>query len=105
MYARRRLAGLVIVIGIPVLLAVLWLASGRETFTKSGKPTEVLVQDPLFGDTLTETRFARGPILGYYIGLDLVLLSVLAALIVAAAWWWLARRRRRLSNPAKETPA
>lgn len=105
MYARRRLAGLIILIGVPVLLAVLWLASGRETFTKSGKATEVVVRDPLFGDTLTETRFMPGPILGYYIGLDLLLLSVLFAAIVAAVWWWLARRRRRLTNSAKETRA
>jgi hypothetical protein len=105
MYARRTIAGLIILIGVPVLFAILWLVSGHGVFTKSGEATEVVVRDPLFGDTLTETRFVRGPIFGYYVGLDLLLLSVVAALIAAAIWWLLARRRRRRADSAKETPA
>jgi hypothetical protein len=105
MYARRRVAGLILLIGIPVLMGALWLVSGRETFTKWGRSTQVLIQDPLFGDTFAETRFVRGPIFGYYVGLDLFLLSVLAAVVLGAIWWWLARRRRRVTHSAQGKPA
>ncbi|HOO17631.1 MAG: hypothetical protein KBH81_04325 [Phycisphaerae bacterium] len=102
MYARRKIAGLMILVGVPLLAAVLWLASGRETFTKSGRAVEVAVRDPLFGDMVTETRLERGPIFGYYIGLDLLLLALLLAVVVGAVWWLLARHRRRLDTSAKE---
>ena len=70
-------------IGLPLVVMVLWLASGREIFTKSGKAVDVQVRDELFGTTFVQRQFVPGPILGHYIGLDLVVLAVILCL---AAW-------------------
>jgi hypothetical protein len=83
-----------ILVVIPVLTAVLWLASGHEVFSKSGKAAQVTVSDPLFGDTTTQTQFVRGPILGYFVGLDAVAVVTAICLAIAIVCRWVARRRR-----------
>ncbi len=103
MLARRNIAGLVVLVGVPLVMAILWLASGREVFTKSGKAVEVAVRDPLFGDTTTRTELAPGPIFGYYIGLDLLILALLAAVVAGGLWWWIARRRSRAARSSEGT--
>ena len=92
-----------ILVAVPLLSAALWLASGREVFTKSGRALEVHVADDLFGGTNTETRFEPGPVLGYYIGLDLVGAATGLAAVAAIVWWRLAiRRRRRLPSGGQQ---
>ncbi len=101
MRIRGKLGGIVALAGLPVLVGVLWMASGREVFSKSGKAAQVELRDPLFGDSTVQTRFVPGPVLGYYIGLDLVVVVTLAAMSVGAIWWWIARRRRRAARLAE----
>ncbi len=88
-----------VLIGLPLVLAACWLASGREIFTKSGKAVDVQVRDDLFGTTFVRTQFVPGPIFGYYIGLDLV---VAVAIVCLVAWgmtaWVRSWRRRRASR-------
>jgi hypothetical protein len=70
---RRRVAPVwVFLVLLPVVTCVLWLSSGREMLTKSSRAIEFELQDAMFGDTINETHFVPGPILGYYIGLDAV---------------------------------
>ena len=92
-------------VGMPLLTAILWLTSGREVFTKSGKPAQLAVVDPLFGDTSTQTQFVRGPIFGFYVGLDGIMMVTLACVAAGAIWWWLTRRRRRATQLVGGTQA
>ncbi len=78
---------------VPVCLAAMWLASERETFTKSAKICEVEVEDDLFGDYV-ESRAVPGPILGYYVGLDAVGGVTALCAAAGAVFWWRERRRR-----------
>jgi hypothetical protein len=90
---RSVLSSLAIVAAIAVWVA--WLASGRETFTKSGKALEVGVRNELFGDVDLQVQLQRGPIFGYYIGLDLAVAVTVAALIILGIVWLSSRRARR----------
>ena len=94
MMTRAKTVGVAILVGLPVLTGVLWLSSGHEVLTKSGKNVAVTVQDELFGGTEAELRFVRGPLLGYYVGLDAVGVVTAVAVASGAIWWWAARRRR-----------
>jgi hypothetical protein len=98
MLVQAKHVGRAALVGMPVLTALLWLASGREVFTKSGKAAQVAVMDPLFGDTTTQTQFVRGPIFGFYVGLDGIMMVTLACVAAGAIWWWAARRRRRATQ-------
>jgi hypothetical protein len=88
-------------VGLPILpmafVIGLWLASGRPVFTQHKRVVPVTVKDPFFGDTIVEQHFVPGPILGYFVGLDLVLavaiLSAVITLAVAFALRLLARHR------------
>jgi hypothetical protein len=92
---RGKQVGRASLVGLPVLVvALLWLASGRGVFTASGKAVPVAVRDTLFGDTTVETRFVSGPVFGYYIGLDAVVVLAVLTLVSGLIWWWIARRRR-----------
>ena len=82
-------------IGLPVAVAVFWLASGREVLTKAARAVTVQVPDTLFGDTNIQTQFVRGPVFGYYVGLDAVIITTLLCTAVAGAWWLFGRRRAR----------
>jgi len=102
----KRVTYWAVLVGIPVLVAALWLASGREVFTKHLRVVSVTVTDPLFGDTTVEQRFVAGPIFGYYVGLDLVLGAVLLSLVlaclpyaIAGIAWLLAHRRTAREEP------
>jgi hypothetical protein len=95
MSRRWKIAVAAVVTGLPALLWIAWLASGREVFSKSGKPMEVAVRDELFGDTIVQTRFVRGPLLGYYVGLDLAVAATVAALVAGWTFWRITRRRGR----------
>ena len=95
MRARSKLAGVAVLVGVPLLVAILWLVSGRGLFTHSRQAVEVTVRDELFGDTRTEQRFVPGPVFGYYVGADVLLLSIVAAAAGGTAWWLISRRRAR----------
>ncbi len=91
-----RLIAILLVV-LPLAAAVLWLSSGHETFTKSGKAVQVPVKD-IFGETAMQWQFVPGPIAGFYIGLDFVAGAALVALAGEAVLlliWWLGRRRAR----------
>jgi len=92
LWTRRGLVGAAVTIVLPLFVAGLWLASGREVLTKSSRYVEVAVADELFGGTLTEKRLVAGPVFGYYIGLDLVLVAAAVGVLGGAVWWWLTRR-------------
>jgi hypothetical protein len=94
-----KLGGCTALVGFPVLAGVLWVVSGREVFSKSGKAVQVALADPLFGDTTSRTEFRPGPVLGYYIGLDLVVAVALLAITIGVIWWFVARRRARSVRP------
>ncbi|HUN82095.1 MAG TPA: hypothetical protein VMV81_11380 [Phycisphaerae bacterium] len=85
---------LALVFGLPLLMAVLWIASGFETLTKSHKPVEVAVRSDLFNDIVSETQLQRGPIAGYYVGLDAVGVTVVTAALIGWVSHRLSRRRR-----------
>ena len=88
---------------VPVCLAVMWLASERETFTKTTKNRDVKVEDDLFGDYV-ESRAVPGPILGYYVGLDVVGgVTALCAAAGAVSWWRERRRRAADKRRSDET--
>jgi hypothetical protein len=97
-----KLIGVVVLLGLPVLVAVLWLSSGRETLTKSHKIVAVTLSDEIFGGTDVQQRFIRGPLLGYYVGLDLVGTVTAAAIVTGLIWRWAARRKRRTAPKAEE---
>lgn len=93
--------------GIPVLVAILWLASGRETLTKHERVVSVTVKDELFGDTNTVSQLRPGPIFGYYVGLDLVIIAVLGSLItlaIAGVVLLLIRHRAGRERNSREHP-
>jgi hypothetical protein len=101
MVTRSKLVGVSVLAGLPLLAAILWLVSGREVLTKSGKVVAVSVQDDLFGGVNLEGRFVSGPLFGYYVGLDLVGVVTGAAIIAGLLWWWAARRKRRSAPQAE----
>lgn len=74
-------------------VSTLWLFSGRERLTKSTKHVEVVQEDDLFGDMEKRIELRRGPILGYYVGLDAVA-GVAAAVGLISAGRAIVRRRR-----------
>jgi len=99
MWARLQLGAVLVLIGLPVLAAVLWLSSGREIATKSGRPVTVQVKDELFGGFNEETHLVPGPIFGYYVGLDVVGAVTAAALGGGVVLWWVSRRRHLPGQP------
>ena len=82
---------------LPVVTGGLWLISGRETLTKPSRAVEVQLEDALFGDIIPETRFVSGPIFGYYVGLDAVVVTfalMMTLLTVAGLLRWIRRPDR-----------
>ena len=65
-------------------MAALWLASGRGVWTQHERYVTATVTDALFGDTTQVQESVPGPILGYYIGLDLVVAAALVAIAIAS---------------------
>jgi hypothetical protein len=105
MFLRLKHARIMVLIAVPLIITALWLVSGREVFTKSAKSMSVVVHDELFGDQRTEIRLVPGPLLGYYVGLDLVVVSSVAAAAVGTAFWLLDRRRaQRRQNERRLIP-
>ena len=96
MRARSKLAGVAILIGVPLLVAILWIVSGHGMFTQARRIVGIPVRDELFGGTSTELRFVPGPVFGYYVGLDAVALTAAGAVAVGLIWWWLSRRTARV---------
>ena len=85
----------------PMLALVLWLCSGRENLTKSERPVTVTKENPGFDDGSTYTEMKPGPILGYYVGLDIVAIAGLVAAVAVAGIWllsWRASNRDRTEN-------
>ena len=83
---------------LPIVIGGLWLGSGRETLTKPFRSVEVEVQDDLFGGTNEEYHPIRGPVLGYFIGLDAVIVtSIVSAGLLAFTGWSMHRQRNRLT--------
>lgn len=82
----------------PVITLGAWLGSGRETFSKTERVVEVSVQDDLFGDTTTRKEFRRGPLAGWYVGLDAVAGVTALSVGTAIAVRLLGRGRRTLKQ-------
>ena len=83
-------------IAVPIGTAGLWLASGREILTKSAKAVSVSARDELFGETFVQQEDgsrAPPPVLGYYVGLDLVIVVTAVCLVLSIVAWWVARRK------------
>lgn len=83
---------------VPLALGALWLVSGRETLTKRTRYQTVRVTDPVFGDVIEQTQALRGPVAGYFVGLDAVAGSAAACAAAWAVGRWLARRARRAAE-------
>ena len=82
-----------VLVAIPLIVMALWFASGREVLTKRTRVVSVSIHDTLFDETTTVEEFVPGPIAGYYVGLDLVVASVLLCAAIALIWWISVRRR------------
>src|SRR5437764_222747 len=97
MNKRHRLAGITrfVLLALPVVAVALWIGSGRETFTKHAKVVQVEARDDVFGDAVTEARIVRGPILGYFVGLDIVIVSAAASLVIGMSAGILRRRAQK----------
>lgn len=91
---RRQNTFSAIMLVIPLIAAILWAVSGFERLTKSGKHVPVPPQNDVFGDSDPVLQLQPGPIFGYYIGLDLVLISFVSAVAIVFAAWLVERRRR-----------
>jgi hypothetical protein len=83
----------IVLIALPVMIVSLWLASGREVLTKPGKAVSVSVRDEVFGETFIQQKMVPGPILGYYVGLDMVILVAAGCLVLSVVAWWAFRRQ------------
>lgn len=86
-------------VGVPLLTIVLYLISGRELFTKNNRIVGVTLTDELFGGSEVVQQSVRGPIFGLYIGLDLVMVTVLLSLAIGIIWWLVHRRRNLRKQP------
>ena len=87
---------------IPAVVLGLWLASGRGIWTQRVRYVTVTVPDSLFGDATQVQQPVPGPIHGYYVGLDLVVVTWLLAVAIAsvvALIKLLARRRLTGKEP------
>ncbi len=93
-----------VLICIPLLAGLLWIVSGREILTKTGKPVEVIEIDA-FGDPNPIIHFEPGRVFGYYVGLDAVAGTAALSLFAATVLWWRQRRRRRRSQSSTERTA
>jgi hypothetical protein len=82
---------------VPLAVLALWLGSGREVLTKNQKAVVVTVQDEIFGGEESRTEFQSGPILGYYVGLDAVVIAALLCGAAAGTDWLLTRGRGRVA--------
>lgn len=89
---------------LPVFTACLWIGSGRETLTKPRRAVEIEVEDELFGDSFNELRLVRGPIFGYYIGLDAVIVTGMLSMSLVGGAKAVDRRRDRKRNEAELDP-
>lgn len=87
----------IVLICIPVLAGILWIVSGREILTKTGKPVEVIKTD-VFGDPIPFTQFEPGPVFGHYVGLDAVAGTAALSILAVTVLWWRQRRRRSQSS-------
>lgn len=86
---------LIVLCGLPVAAALgLWLWSGGEIYTKTGKAV-IEQHRNLFGDIQEIVVMRPGPFGGYYLGLDLVAIISAAALLVIGGAWVIRRVRRR----------
>lgn len=98
MPGRMKILMRTVLICIPALAGILWIASGRENLTKTGKFVKSTGED-VFGDPSTTLILEPGPIYGYYVGLDIFAASTAFCLTAALVlWWW--QRRRRAHSPA-----
>jgi hypothetical protein len=79
----------------------LWLLSGRQGLTKRELSVTVEVRDELVGDIVTREEFQRGPIFGYYVGLDAVGLTAAAGVLASGLTWALTRERRAIGTAAR----
>ncbi|GEM_PF-1517709 len=80
---------------LPVFACCLWIGSGRETLTKPRRAVEIEVEDDLFGDSFKELRLVRGPIFGYYIGADAIVVTGVFSMALVGSAKAMNRRRER----------
>lgn len=89
----RRVRLLTLFLLPPAIATLLWLRSGREHLTKSMKSVEIRRHDDLFGGDEIVHEFKRGPIAGYFVGLDAVAATTLASVLLVGVSWITTRRR------------
>jgi hypothetical protein len=96
----KRLTYWVVLGCIPAFVLGLWLASGRSVWTQHQRYVSVTVTDELFGGETQTQEAVSGPILGYYVGLDMVVAAALlpAAIAATVALVRLLARRRLIGK-------
>lgn len=88
---------------LPPLAALgLWAGSGRENLTKSTKNVQVEAVDDVFGDRITRTEARRGPVFGYFVGLDAVAGAAAVGLMAGGVWIWRLRRGVKSTGAARD---
>jgi hypothetical protein len=97
----QRTRRLLAILALPVVALALWLGSGREVLTKHTRIVGVAVRDDLFGDVNIVQQPVPGPIFGYYVGLDVVVLAILLALLIGVIGYF----RYGRSSPRNEESA
>jgi hypothetical protein len=100
----RRVRLLILFLLPPAIATVLWLRSGREHLTKSMKSVEIRRHDDLFGGDEIVHEFKRGPIAGYFVGLDAVAVATVASVVLVGVSW-ITTRRPAQRDPAPENPS
>jgi hypothetical protein len=58
----------------------------------------------VFGDHTPETHMIPGPVLGYYVGLDLVIAAAALSAVTGLLYWLVSRRRRAAHGMHKGAP-
>jgi len=90
------------VVVLPLITGGFWLGSGREILTKPERAVEFEVKDELFGDFSSQTLLVAGPIFGYWVGFDAVLMTLfLSGGVLVSTGVSKKVRRRRLMLAAE----
>lgn len=90
---------LVLLVALVSIVTLLWHFGGQERLTKTFKTISKPFEDPDFGDVTMRDEVVRGPVLGYFVGLDAVIVIAIGAAIVAGVTMLATRRRvLRASN-------
>lgn len=95
---RRVLIGLLLAVAVA---AGGWIFSGRERVTKAEKNVLVREED-ISGEMQDRFEPRPGPLFGYYLGLDALGGTLIAAVFIYAATWWFTRKTAAKPHGEKE---